>query len=428
MSTQSLARRPSGGAAPTPLHTEARTRLSAIRFTTLLLVACLFLQRFGLPVGSQSISVCGPIGIGLAAWGVAEGTLSFHRTRLGLYLILWALAMAGAAWEAMHPNSFGVPIVWNSLWQFLLLTGFATLTFAQPQSERAFFVAVNRVIVVIAAAGVVQFVIQFAGVQIFQFTGLLPERILYETGYNLQIPVGIGTLYKANGFFLIEPSVFSQFMAIGLIIEALSFRRMPFLVLFVTGLLLSFSGTGWIVLLGFAVTATLSLGKRGAVIGLGALLILGTLLGALAALLPEVAAVFSERAHEFQTPGTSAQLRFITPFWVLQDVMAREPTGWLVGIGAGAAERITLPYLFNVNTPIKILMEYGLPALVAYVSLYIVGQRTRTQGALVVPALLLIFITGGYQQFPPVLFPVLLLIGVARLRPDLDVAAPVPRF
>ncbi len=398
------------------VYRDAGTRFGALGFTTLVMAACLFLQRFALPLGAEGISLAGPIGVALALYGLSQGTLSLHRGRLALYLTLLGVVAIGGLWEAIHPNHFGVPPIWPSLAQFLVLTSFATLAFTEAVDEAVFFHAINRLLAIIAIAGILQFVAQFAGLRLFSFAGLVPERLLYETGYNVTIPVGIGEVLKSNGFFLIEPSVFSQFMALGLIIEVLSARRAATLALFAIGLLLSFSGTGWIVLAAFGLTAFLGLGRRGAVIGLGALLILATAFAAMMVLAPDFAGALTDRLAEFQTPGTSAQLRFVTPFWLLADVLAREPSALLVGIGAGASERLTLPYLFDVNTPIKILVEYGLPALLTYVALFFRAERTRNQAALVVPVLVLFFFTGGYQQFPPVLFPVLLVILVARLR------------
>ncbi len=392
------------------------TRFGALRFTILVLAACLFLQRFALPLGAEGISLAGPIGVALALFGLAQGTLRLHRGRLALYLTLLGLVAIGGVWEALHPNHFGIPPIWRSLAQFLVLTSFATLAFTEPLDEAIFFRAINRLLAIIAIAGILQFVAQFAGLRLFSFVGLLPDRLLYEYGYNVVIPVGIGDVLKSNGVFLMEPSVFSQFMALGLIIEVLSARRVASLALFAIGLLLSFSGTGWIVLAAFGLTAFLGLGRRGAVIGLGALLILAIGFAAMMVLAPDFAAALSDRLTEFQTPGTSAHLRFITPVWLVADVLAREPSALLVGIGAGASERLTLPYLFNVDTPIKILVEYGLPALLAYVALFFRAERTRNQAALLVPVLVLFFFTGGYQQFPPVLFPVLLIVLVARLR------------
>jgi hypothetical protein len=64
---------------------------------------------------------------------------------------------------------------------------------------------------------------------------------------------------------------------------------------------------------------------------------------------------------------------------------------------------------------VKVAVEYGLPALLAYLLLFTLGQRTPTQGAILVPALVLFMVTGGYQQFPPMIFVTLLLISIPRL-------------
>ena len=63
-------------------------------------------------------------------------------------------------------------------------------------------------------------------------------------------------------------------------------------------------------------------------------------------------------------------------------------------------------YEYTVNTPVKIIIDYGIPALLVYVALLAFGRKTITQRALVLPGLMLLLFTGGYQQFAPVLFPV----------------------
>ncbi len=391
---------------------------ACLRFTLLLLSACLFLQRFGLPFGEQSISVAGPLGIGLAAWGLARGTLVLDRRRSAVFLGLVGLALAGAAWHAIVPESFDAAPSMKSLSQFLALTGFSVISFAAEVDEASFFAVVSRVLAIVAAAGILQFVLQFAGVDLFAFTGLVPDRWLMEAGYNLVIPVGIAGILKSNGFFLVEPSVFSQFMALGLIIEVLQSRRPVQLCLFAAGLLLSFSGTGWMVLASFLAVGGLRLGPRGIRLIAVSLAVLVVVFAVLAVLAPDFAATFSNRLGEISQPGTSGHLRFVTPFWLISDVLARAPAALWVGIGAGVSERLSLPYVFNVNTPVKVFVEYGAPLLLAYLALFALGRRIPTQGALFVPCMLLFLFTGGYQQFPPVLFPVLLLVAVARLRPS----------
>ena len=392
---------------------------AALRFTAMIMFACLIMQRFGLPfVDGKTFSMVGPIGLGLVGWGVLNGTLAFERNRLAAYVALVALTLAGVAWRALHPGGPMGDVSMVSLYQFLLLTSFATVTFAEPVEERRFCREVNRWFAVVAVAGVLQFLLQFVGLKVFAFTGIFPDSILFEFGYNSAIPTGIGDSLKSNGLFLVEPSVFSQFMALALIIEVLALRRVAFLAMFTTGFLMSFAGTGWIVLASFVLAAALALGWRGIAIA-GGILVVGTaVMGAVLTLAPDVGSTLGQRMNELSLPQTSGHLRFITPFWAMSDALAIEPSAIFVGVGSGVSEHMPLAYDYNVNTPIKIGLEYGFPALVAYVLLFVLGPKSTVQRAIVVPVLVVCFVTGAYQQFPPVLFLVLLLVSVARLRPD----------
>ena len=139
----------------------------------------------------------------------------------------------------------------------------------------------------------------------------------------------------------------------------------------------------------------------------------------LAVALPELFEYFVGRVDEFSTPGSSAHLRFVTPWWALSDVMGETPWSLLVGAGAGVSERLhtQFSYFYGMNTPLKIALEYGLPGLAAYLALFLAADRTPRQSALLLPALMLFLFTGTYAQFAPILFPVLLITSVARLRP-----------
>lgn len=388
----------------------------ALWFTGLLLGSCFALQRFGIPFGSKQLSIVGPVGWAIALWGLATGTVAFHRGRLVVFLLLLSCVLLGLAFHAALPGGAGSGLNVSSLAQFLLLTAFATLTFTEAVEEHAFFSLVTLLLVLVCVAGIGQFAAQFVGLRLFAFTGLLPDWMLFESTYNVAIPIGIGDFMKSNGFVLVEPSVFSQLMAIGLIIEALALRRLAFLGLFTAGLLLSFSGTGWIVLGAFVVGSAIGMGWRGLLIALGMTVLLMVALGFAALVAPDFAGALVGRVSEVSQPGTSGHLRFVTPFWMLHDVMSANPTAFLLGIGVGGSESLPLPYEYDVNTPVKIVVEYGVPALFAYVLLFVVGQKTRIQLALVFPAVLLFMFTGGYQQFPPMVFFILLLTSVARLR------------
>jgi hypothetical protein len=402
-------------AAPQALPAAAAPAHRALRFGVTLLLMSLLLQRFALPLGGAAVSVVGPLGLGLMAMALAQGTLVLHQGRLLAWLALAALVVLGLAWRASDTGLAAATPSLSSLLQFLALSAAAVVTFAEPVDEARFFRAVNACFAVVALAGIVQFAAQAAGVSVFSFTGLLPDWMLFEAGYNLQIPSGIGDLLKSNGFFLVEPSVFSQMMALALIIEVLTARRLRHLAIFAAGLLLSVSGTGWIVIAAFILAAPFGLGLRGLALAAAIVVLVAGVAGGLVLLAPDIADAFAGRIDEVLRPGTSGHMRFVTPLWLLSDMIGGDPTAALLGIGPGAAERLTLAYDYDVNTPVKVAVEYGLPALLAYLLLFTLGQRTPTQGAILVPALVLFMVTGGYQQFPPMIFVTLLLISIPRL-------------
>lgn len=407
---------------------ESRIGRIAGLFAACMLVISLILQRFAVPVGEAGVDLVFPVGFALAAMAFIRGALELHRGRLAIFLAFTLWLAIGAGWQAVHPNAYGAPYSVSSVLQFLLLTAVCTLSFVEPLDEMVFFRSASNILAVLAVAGIVQFMLQFVGVSLFAFTGLLPARLLFESGYNLSIPVGIGSLLKSNGFFLLEPSIFSQVMAMAIIIEVLTARRVLWLALFAAGLLLSFSGTGLIVLASFFIGVVIALGWRGLTLALGGLLSLVVIAVAVALLAPDVARVFAGRLGELSQPSSSGYLRFVTPIQLLHAVLTRDSWAWLLGIGAGTSEKMDLPFL--VNTPVKITVEYGLPAFILYLALLLKAERTRVQTAMVLPALVLLMITGGYQEFAPVLFPIFILICVARLRPAVDLfpTAPQPPF
>ncbi len=395
-------------------------------FVSAIMACCLFLQRFGIPFGDQMIPFAGPAGLALAALAVLQNRLSFSRPRLILFALLLFLVALGEAYIAGGVAPFSTSISTPSLAQFLGLTFFTVFEFAEPMDEAQFFAIVSRFFLIVAFAGAAQFFAQFVGVKIFTLAQYLPGSVMAEQGWNLQIPFGIGELYKSNGFFLVEPSVMSQFMALAIIIEILYFRRTLYLCMFLLSFVLAFSGTGGFVLFGFVLASAARLGVRGVVTAVLLLVLIAGMAGAVMVVAPDIAAMAQGRMGEFNTPGTSGHMRFVTPFWMISDVLRRYPMTALFGTGAGTSEHLSLPYDYDTNTPVKIGTEFGFPALAVYVCLFAVGRRTPRQGVLVLPALILLLITGSYQQFAPVVFLVALLVCTAWLKPA-DGAPPAGR-
>ncbi len=327
--------------------------------------------------------------------------------------------------QTSYPVAFSPRSSLNSLLYWLLITGFAVFRLRQPLEELRFFGAVQRWLLVVAAAGVLQFIAQFAGLSLFTFRGFVPMRFLIESQYNVVIPLGIGGIVRANGFFLVEPSVFSQFMALGIIIEWLCFRRLWPAVLLFTGLLASVSGTGWLVLATFMIQSMFTSRPRDAMRAIGFALVCGMALAIASVVIPDVTDVLFGRAGEFSESGSSGYARFITPFLVLRHVLTADPLSFWTGLGPGASTELLLNFRYWLNTPTKILIEYGIFGLFSYTALLLLARRTPVQARLVLPLLVLLMFTGGYQEFSPILFPVLLIATTAFLQraPDARVLA-----
>ena len=278
------------------------------------------------------------------------------------------------------------------------VTSFAALRFAEPLDENRFFKLVNGVLCVIAVAGLLQFVAQFARISIFAFSGILPDSILIEEQFHVAAPLDFG-LMRSNGFFLVEPSAFSQFMATGIIIEIMYFKRIWYLALFFAGLLASASGTGWLVLGSFVLGAVFTYGKSGPLLAFITASIIAGLLGILSLVAPDITDTLWGRTYEFSLPGTSGYERFVTPFMLLNDVVHNSPRTIITGIGPGASEGVLVPYIYGVNTPVKVMLEYGLFGLIFYLTLFLTATRTPRQAALVIPMMVLLLFSGGNQLF-----------------------------
>ncbi len=394
-----------------------RGRLGVNAFTWGTLFCCLVLQRFAVPLAGLKVSLATPLVLSLAAWAVMSGTLVIERRRMALYCGLCAVALFSVATQINLPLAMAPRMSLTSLYYWLAITGFAVLRFRHSVSETAFFRLVSFALAALAVAGLAQFALQLVGLSLFSFVGIVPDQFLIEEQYNVTIPIDRG-LNKSNGFFLVEPSVFSQFMALAVVVEALYFRRLTYLVLFFAGLLFSMSGTGWLVLGSYIAVLAISAGRRGL---LGAILLAaGCALAftALSVALPDFADMMSGRVYEFTLPGTSGHERFVTPFLALQDLLNAAPWVSVTGVGPGASEQLMIPYVYHLNTPIKVLMEYGIFGLLLYLGLLTWGTRTRRQWTLLVPLMVLLLLTGGYHQFSPILFAVLLIGTVAFVHQD----------
>ncbi len=102
----------------------------------------------------------------------------------------------------------------------------------------------------LALLGIAQFALQFFINPRFLFPieNFTPDTFIVQH-FNHQAAMEYGSHeYRANGVFMVEPSVFGQLLAVAIIAELCTRARISRLALFGLALILSYSGTGIMVL------------------------------------------------------------------------------------------------------------------------------------------------------------------------------------
>lgn len=397
------------------------------------LFGCIFLQRFGIPVGELKLPL-----VVLVVAAVFSVLLIQNRTMVAerpivFYILfcIYALFSAGLA-LAIPPQGTMASV--PSLGYLLLLYAFIVLRIRPSLGAGETLRIFRDFVTIVAACAVLQFLAQFAGLHMFSFVGFVPDSLLLEPAYNVVVPIWYGaSVYKANGFFLLEPSFLSQFAAIALVIEFLYFGSAVRMGLFMLALLVAFSGTGFLIL-GFAVVVA-SILERRALGRLALLLVVGgavvALFGSLVA--PEYIESILRRTSELESNQTSGFIRFISPYMMVVDATA-DPRS-ILGFGPGTAERFdSIGYEYGVNALTKIMIEYGMPGLGIYVLLLFSCFYRADMRALSAIGFFWFILGGGYHLTPAVVYTLAALLAwgpgvVSRRAATLaNFAAPLGRY
>jgi hypothetical protein len=335
-----------------------------------MLFAAIFLPRFTLHFGHRELSIAAIVTLVCVAALVVVGGIKPDPVRVGLYcLAIGAMLVAATFNGASITGRVSAP-------SFLLLAAmyFAYL-FVVPDGSGATFETTIRLFrrfsMFVAVAGIIQFVAQVAipGPTLFTFEGLLPQAILTHN-FNFVIPVPgmihvphAGTLNKSNGFFLLEPSHFSQLLALAIIAEMAFFRPSWRLAVLSLALLLSYSGTGLALC---ALFVPMLLIRRGR--GQLAIVILGGafILFMFANLIHLTSLL--QRVGEFDSEQSSAFARFLSPFYLFSDVVFPHVQTTLFGLGPGSIEPYFNAMDYAVHDPTwgKLFFEYGLVGTVPF--------------------------------------------------------------
>lgn len=323
------------------------------RWLIFALFASIFLQRFALPIGEDGLAINLLVTVFALLVLAVRGAVTLDPVRTVLFFILAAGASLSTA---LNAGIASVP----SLALFLLI--YAPYMLSLRNSEGVFEACVRAfqvMVLICALLGILQFLAQFAiGRSIpFSFRGLVPDALLLP-GFHTENPLSWNSPYfKSNGFFLVEPSTFSQYLALAVILELLYFGVSWRLLIFGLALPTSYSGTGLVLLLFILPWLMLYRRAYGAVVGGLVLVLLAVATGSLW----NLDALLS-RVNEFGSQGSSANARFIAGAWVVGTFLLDSARDVIFGLGPGAYPQYVklVPYEAHDPAWVKMIFEYGL--------------------------------------------------------------------
>ena len=259
-----------------------------------------------------------------------------------------------------------------------------------------------------ALIGVLQFGAQFAvGVDAAFFLDKHVPEHMTVVGYNSLIPLYWSSpVFKSNGVVFLEPSFFSQFLAIAMVAELLAGPRTLRLIILTAGLVCSYSGTGLTMLALFLPFYFLRHGHP-------RLFIFAALVSLVLIFFGDALSLdaFTRRISEFSDVDSSGWARFLSMFRVLQDVIFANDLTFFLGRGPGTVQEQFRLFSFAAFDPTwgKVIYEYGLLGSLVYFRLFYLAVGKGPRGLRFAAGYTYLFL-GGYLLNPSVLMQLAALV------------------
>jgi hypothetical protein len=390
-----------------------------LRLLTWSLAFNIFGMRLGLPLSSSGIPLLLPVVYSIVIYLRLRGEMVLSAGRTMGYLT----AMSACTLAAFL--SFARGRTDTSLTSLMLLIGtYAPFCFGLRPDRKALF---DRVLgrfvtltTVLAWLAVAQIVLQLVGWKYTDILGTIVPHGLLLHNFNTSYPVDYGaSLYKANGFFCLEPSYCSQYLALGLvahIVRGASWRRV---LLYILAILATVSGTGLLLLAGAMIVVSI---RRGPQFAMSVLLLVGII--ALVISLTPAATPFQKRLTETSSSQSSGSLRFVQPYSRMWNGLGKDPLSVAFGQGSGFADRDATTFFEGTGLPLnyamfpKIILEYGVVGSVFFLA-FLASAFTRGSPSFELSGATLVFVTilSGSLLSPTVMYtPLVLIVWFARDR------------
>lgn len=375
--------------------------LRTLLWTTPILAATV-LSKFAVPpFGRQGISITLPVLLAVTFIGCITQQFRIATARFAFGALV--LSLLGIS-QLLKNDVFSL----SSLVLLAALHLPLVLQFREPpvdiQRVVRFFLAVC---IVCACCSILQFSLQsiVESRWLFPIENFVPESFRVQN-YNDEAPLEYGsTVLRANGVFMMEPSYLSQLLAIGIVTELATRNRWWLLLLFAAAMLVSYSGTGFMVL-ALCVPVIVITQRRWGLIATAviAAIVVAALAQNFGKSLAEALYLdtFTSRVGEFGSTGSSGFARFVGGFYLFEQFLWDQPWRALFGVGAGMfKEYAPLAHYPVAEMPLfKMVLEFGIcGALLYFTFLFFCLSSSALPGAVALAVGATFMLNGLYVPF-----------------------------
>ena len=376
---------------------------------TIVFVSAIFLQRFGYMQDKAALYISMPTAILVFGYLLLRGYAEFDTRLLTNFLgfcafIAFSAALAFGTYDTDSSVSLTSPIAILIVYGLMLLK--PTSRFDRSKTL-VIFTNFTRICCVL---GLFQYVAQYAGFYIFSFKLTFPwlNTFLVEDGYNYDPVVSyLSAFRRSNGFFLLEPSIFSQAIVIAASIEYFVLKKYRALPLYAAAYAVTHSGTGLLCLMislpFFAIFFYEESRKLMSFALAGVLLV-----GVVSIVLPDQFASISNRSSELTAQRSSGYARYTAQFLTLNEIVDRPRS--LIGWGPGSTERASFVFPGSSSPLLKIMVDYGIAGAIFFFAFFFRASWRRDLSILPILLLSIYQFGGGNFLFVPFMIQYILLL------------------
>jgi hypothetical protein len=344
------------GSGQVPLGEQAQPRSWLDRWLIFLpMIAVTVLAKAAVPpLGEMGIGLAVVAAFGVIVMQALRGALAVFPLRLAVFLLVMVISLG---LPVLHGEQFSLPSVAMLVVLFLPFACYFPQTSVTFDDALAVLLGLCKLVAVL---GIAQYALQY----------FLPHEWLFPIDYYVpssfrvafyanEGPLAYGSaLYRSSGVVMLEPSVYSQFMAVGIIAELSTRNRFTHALLYLAALVVSYSGTG-IMALALALPVLILSQRRWDL-----LIFIGVVAALVAVLSPYLnLEIFLARSGELssESTGSSGYARFVGGFFTFNEYSQGSLYHTLFGHGPGSARALIehSPFFTAEMTLFKSLLELG---------------------------------------------------------------------